>query len=69
MLQRLLHRIESLRLWRLLTRRVALVMLAGVVAIATTSCSLSQFKTEAADVPQIVYSILSDPKTFNYALD
>ncbi|MEM9905129.1 MAG: ABC transporter substrate-binding protein [Cyanobacteria bacterium P01_D01_bin.44] len=68
MRQRLLRRIGSMLFWRRFTRRVALVMLAGVVAIATTSCSLSNFKTEAADVPQIVYSILSDPKTFNYAL-
>ena len=36
-----------------------------VVAIALPGCSLSQFKTQTARVPQYVSSILSEPKTFN----
>lgn len=43
-------------------------MAGGGAAIALNSCSLSQFRTEAAQTPQLVYSILSDPKTFNPAL-
>jgi len=47
--------------------------LAGVlvltVAIALTACNPAKVKTEAAQVPQIVLSVLSDPKTFNYPLN
>ena len=45
-----------------------LVLLTFVLAIALTSCSPAQFKTAAAQVPQLVYSIPADPKTFNYAI-
>jgi peptide/nickel transport system substrate-binding protein len=53
------------RFWR----RWLLIMLAFVSAIAFHGCSLSQFETEAAQVPQVVISSLSDPKTFNYAVN
>lgn len=36
-----------------------------VVAIALPGCSLSQFKTQTARVPQYVDTLLSAPKTFN----
>jgi peptide/nickel transport system substrate-binding protein len=49
-------------------RRWVLVSLAVIVAIALGACSPTDFKTEAAQVPQIVVSTLSDPKTFNYPL-
>ncbi|MBW4577263.1 MAG: ABC transporter substrate-binding protein [Aphanothece sp. CMT-3BRIN-NPC111] len=49
-------------------RRWLAVLLALTTAIALTSCSPEQFKTDAAQVPQLVDSVLSDPKTFNYAL-
>ena len=49
-------------------RRCLVVLLALLSAIALTSCNPSQFKTEAAQVPQIVVSVGSDPKTFNYML-
>jgi peptide/nickel transport system substrate-binding protein len=51
-----------------LRRRWLSVMLALLCAFALTSCSLAQFRTEASQVPQFVSGILSDPKTFNYAL-
>jgi peptide/nickel transport system substrate-binding protein len=51
-----------------LRRRWASVMLTLLCAFALTSCSLAPFRTEAAQVPQLVTGILSDPKTFNYAL-
>ncbi|NEQ96377.1 MAG: ABC transporter substrate-binding protein [Cyanothece sp. SIO2G6] len=35
------------------------------IAIATTGCSLESFKTTSTQVPQIVYSTISEPKTFN----
>lgn len=38
------------------------------MAIALSACSPTQFRTSAAEVPQVVQAILSDPKTFNYAL-
>ena len=43
-------------------------ILALLCAIAFSACSLSQFESEAAQIPQLVRGILSDPKTFNYAL-
>ena len=49
-------------------RHWLILMLALLCAIAFSACSLSQFETEAAQVPQLVRGILSDPKTFNYAL-
>lgn len=53
----------------LVHRRWVSILLAAILAIAPlTGCSLNQFKTEAAQVPQIVISSLSDPKTFNVAL-
>ncbi|GET35896.1 extracellular solute-binding protein [Microseira wollei NIES-4236] len=50
-------------------RRWMAVMVAGVVAVALTSCNPSQFKAEAARVPQIVVAVLGEPSTFNYALN
>ena len=48
--------------------RCLAVMLALLSAIALTSCNPTQFKTEAAQVPQLVVSVGNDPKTFNYIL-
>ncbi len=42
--------------------------LALVAAIALASCNPRDFRTAATQVPQLLNSILSDPKTFNYAL-
>jgi peptide/nickel transport system substrate-binding protein len=47
-------------------RRFLAGMLVGVMAIALTACNLAQFRTEAAQVPQLLISLLSEPKTFNY---
>jgi peptide/nickel transport system substrate-binding protein len=44
------------------------VLLTCVLAIALTSCNPTQFKTDAAQVPEIVVSVGNDPKTFNYIL-
>ncbi len=49
-------------------RRWFLVLLTFVLAIALSSCNPVQLTTAAAQVPQLVYSIPADPKTFNYAL-
>lgn len=45
-----------------------LVSLAVCCAIASVSCNPAQFTTQAA-TSQLVVSTLSDPKTFNYALN
>jgi peptide/nickel transport system substrate-binding protein len=45
-----------------------LVLLTFVLAIALGACNPAQFKIAAAHVPQLVYRIPADPKTFNYAL-
>lgn len=39
------------------------------MAIALTACNPTEFKTEAAQVPQLVVSVLTDPQTFNFALN
>lgn len=39
------------------------------MVLAFSSCSLDNFKTSDAESSRLVYSILSDPKTFNYALN
>jgi peptide/nickel transport system substrate-binding protein len=52
-------------IWR---KRLA-VVLAVLIAIALSGCNPADFKTASAEVPQLVYSVLSDPKTFNYALN
>ncbi|MBD3560702.1 ABC transporter substrate-binding protein [Planktothrix sp. FACHB-1355] len=50
-------------------RRWLAILLAGLSAIALTSCNPNQFKSQAAQLPQLVASILTSPKTFNYALN
>ena len=50
-------------------RRWFSVLLASILAIALSGCTLSQFKTEAAQVPQIVFRNPGDPQSFNYAMN
>ncbi|HEY9653714.1 MAG TPA: ABC transporter substrate-binding protein, partial [Coleofasciculaceae cyanobacterium] len=50
-------------------RRWLTGILAFFSAIALSACNPTQLKTDAAQVPQLVSSILSDPKTFNYPLN
>ena len=45
-----------------------LVLLALVMAIALSGCNPTEFKSEAAQVPQLVSAISADPKTFNLVL-
>ncbi len=45
------------------------IILASIAAIAVAACNPSNFKSSAAQVPQLVSSILSDPQTFNYPLN
>lgn len=49
-------------------RRWLAAMLTLLCAIALTSCNPAQFRTQAAQVPQLVVSVGNDPKTFNYIL-
>ncbi len=50
-------------------RKWLVVLLAFVVAIALSGCNPAEFRTEAAQVPQLVVSITTDPQTFNFALN
>ena len=43
-------------------------MLAFCAALSLTACNPQGLKSQAARVPQIVDSVLGDPKSFNYAL-
>ncbi|MEO1373201.1 MAG: ABC transporter substrate-binding protein [Cyanobacteria bacterium J06635_10] len=50
-------------------RRLRLpLILATITALFVAACNPANFKTQAAQTPQLILSILSDPKTFNYAL-
>ena len=50
-------------------RRLRLpLILATITALLIAACNPANFKTQAAQMPQLILSILSDPKTFNYAL-
>lgn len=44
------------------------LVLAFMMAIALSSCNPTDFKTNAAQLPQIVVSVTSDPQSFNYFL-
>ncbi|MDF5712436.1 MAG: ABC transporter substrate-binding protein [Rhizonema sp. NSF051] len=44
------------------------VLLAFWIAIALTGCNPAEYKVKAAQVPQMIDDILSDPKTFNSPL-
>ncbi|MFM6136878.1 MAG: ABC transporter substrate-binding protein, partial [Sphaerospermopsis kisseleviana] len=51
------------------TRLLLLITILSFTALSITGCNPSNFKSNASQqVPQLVTSILSDPKTFNYAL-
>ncbi len=50
-------------------RKWLAVVLTLISAIALTGCNPTQFKTEAAQVPQLVVSVPTDPQSFNYALN
>ncbi|WP_445637214.1 Peptide ABC transporter substrate-binding protein [Nostoc sp. DSM 114161] len=45
------------------------ILLSSATALTLTACNPSNFKTAAAQVPQIVSAVLSEPSTFNYALN
>lgn len=44
-------------------------ILTVVIAIAFSGCNPANFKSQAAQTSQLVISVLSDPQTFNYALN
>jgi peptide/nickel transport system substrate-binding protein len=45
--------------------RIVALVVALAVGLITTGCNLNQFAQANADVPRLVTSVLSDPKTFN----
>lgn len=49
--------------------RCFFVLLAFVVALAFSGCNPADFKTTAAQVPQIVTRTPGDPQSFNYAMN
>ncbi|WP_414586917.1 ABC transporter substrate-binding protein [Scytonema sp. PCC 10023] len=59
----------NLGIFKQIFRRSWILGLLGIwVALALNGCNPSQFKTQAAQVPQLVIGTTTDPKTFNYAL-
>ena len=45
------------------------IILASITALIVSACNPADFKTDAAQVPQIVTAILSEPTTFNSPLN
>ncbi|MBW4461982.1 MAG: ABC transporter substrate-binding protein [Nodosilinea sp. WJT8-NPBG4] len=54
--------------WHNQTRRLVALMLVILVGIASAGCDPTRFARASADVPRLVLSALSDPKTFNPTL-
>ena len=50
-------------------RKWLAVILAVMMAIALSGCNPTEFRTTAAQLPQLVISVTTDPQTFNYALN
>ncbi|BAY21305.1 oligopeptide ABC transporter, periplasmic oligopeptide-binding protein [Calothrix sp. NIES-2100] len=55
-------------IWARVKRLWLLIIICIATVLTVAACNPSNFKTTAAQVPQLVTSILSDPKTFNLAL-
>jgi peptide/nickel transport system substrate-binding protein len=55
--------------WGRQRRSLLMVVLMVWVAWVSASCSQAMLEKPSAEIPRIVYSILSDPKTFNSALN
>lgn len=51
--------------WMTSLRRLMIVLLVLIVVLPLTACSLNQFRAESAQVPRLVVTSTSDPKTFN----
>ncbi|MFM6199485.1 MAG: ABC transporter substrate-binding protein, partial [Dolichospermum sp.] len=49
-------------------RFLLLITIIAFTAMTMTACTSTKLKNSTAQVPQLVTSILSDPKTFNAAL-
>ena len=54
--------------WHRIGYRTAIAILMALMALSLSACNLTQ-ATSAAETSQIVQAVLSDPKTFNYALN
>jgi len=53
----------------LLCRWVSILLVAVLASSPLIGCSPNQFKTEAAQVPQLISAALGEPTTFNYPLN
>lgn len=64
------HLIFNMKFSRITTtlRKWLTVLLTLIIAIALSGCNPTEFRTTAAQVPQVVVSVIQDPDTFNYAL-
>ncbi|MDJ1183225.1 ABC transporter substrate-binding protein [Roseofilum casamattae] len=54
--------------WHRIGYRIAIAIFMALMTISLSACHLTQ-ATSAAETSQIVQAVLSDPKTFNYALN
>jgi len=61
--------VNALGGWRKLGQRLGAMVLALGFALGLSGCRLEQFAKADANVPRLVLSILSDPKTFNPILN
>ncbi|WP_066375168.1 ABC transporter substrate-binding protein [Anabaena sp. CA = ATCC 33047] len=58
----------SRNIFAVIQRFWILILIAAFTALTVAACNPENFKSSAAQTPRLVTSILSDPKTFNYAL-
>ncbi len=67
--QTLDSRLRGVRLWRLLLLGLTILSLAVVLpGCSLDRLRLENFRTQAADIPQMISTVLGEPKTFNYLL-
>ncbi|QYO63395.1 ABC transporter substrate-binding protein [Leptolyngbya sp. 7M] len=52
--------------WNVGLRQAMTLLLALVLILPLVACNPSQFRTQAAQVPRLVRTSISEPKTFNY---
>jgi peptide/nickel transport system substrate-binding protein len=63
-----LARKSSIEMMNIIKRFWLPIILTMVTALTVVACNPLEYKSKAAQVPQLVQGLLSDPKTFNYPL-
>lgn len=62
-------RVGHMKHWSQMGRRLLSLLLVMLLGMGMVGCNPGEMRTQAAQVPQIVFASPSDPSTFNYALN